>query len=127
MLENICWGAGGFIICIIVLLIAMLIQTWIEECGRKKLERLVNEFTNREQEVEEHFEKDIRDKLAAQKEQIETKERKAREYQAARFNEERELISKEWYEKGITKGKSDTLAMLKAQVNAGQIIIKKGE
>ena len=127
MLGNILLVAIGFIACFAVLLIATLIMCWIEECGRKKIDRLVKEFTARDDEIESQHEAEIREKLAEQKEQIETQERKAREYQAARFDEERQIISKEWYEKGIEKGKSDTLEMVKAQVKAGQIIIRKGE
>lgn len=127
MLENMLWAMGGFIACILVFIITVLIQECIEECGRKRIERLVEEFTNRETANEQLYEEDIRNKLAEQKKQIEETARAAREYQAARFDEERTELSDTWYNKGLEDGKAKALEWVKAQVKAGQIIVQKGE
>ena len=124
-MNNAVWFMGGAIACIAFLLILVTVMNVAEEVSRKRFERIINEYEDKLEQQKEDNAEHTRKCLAEQKEQIEAVGRKAREYQSARFEEERVRLANENFDSGREQGRKEMIEKLRKGVQSGEIVINR--
>lgn len=122
-MNGLVYFLGGVVACVAFILVFVLIEFWIEDCGKRRIEKLVREYDAKLDEQKAANEEHTRKCLEEQKEQIETTERKAREYQSARFAEERKNILADGYKQGFKAGEKAVFDQLESKIKSGELVV----
>lgn len=115
----------GIVACIGFLMVLVVIMDIADNLSHKKFERIVEEYERKLEQQKEDNAEHTRKCLAEQKEQIESVGRKAREYQSARFEEERVRLANENFEVGKEQGKKEVMDKVKDMIKAGDMVITR--